>query len=169
MSSIVGFIVLILIVLLVAAFGMWAAQGIAARLGRKAPAGATPRAAAPLSGDTAISHHPSPDGFFDVVTSANEVRMSHWVETPALYDLRSQRQLFALDPQWSADAITWAADSETVTIKLRKYPGDVPGLTVAIDFPSSQATLITRGGTEHTPVAELDDWLNGYVRRFGVS
>jgi hypothetical protein len=167
MGSVLGFVVMIVIVLLVAAFGMWAAQGIGARLGKKGPTAPNPRSAAPLSGDTAITHHPSPDGFFDVVTSANEVRMSHWVETPALYDLRSQRQLFALDPQWSADVISWAPDSQTVTIKLRKYPGDVPGVTLIVDLGSHEATLVARGDTERTRIDDLDRWLAGYIRRFG--
>jgi hypothetical protein len=164
---VLGFVILIVIVQLLAAFGMWATQNVGARLGRRASAEKSARGAVRQNLDAALTHHPSPDGFFDLVTSASEMRMSHWVETPALYDLRSQRQLFALDSQWSADVITWSAESDKVTIQLRKYPGDVPGLTLAADVLSGQATLITRAGTEHAPLAGLDDWLTSYIRRFG--
>jgi len=169
MESILGFIVLILIVLLVAAFGMWAAQGIGARLGRKGPVDPINRAAAPLSGDSLITHHPSPDGRHVVITSANEVRPGHWVESPSLIDLEGQAEWFALDGRWSADEINWSTDSTSVTIKLRKYPGDVPGFSLVADLSMQQVRFITRSGNESVPLTEVETWLDDYVRRFGVS
>ncbi len=169
MESILSFIVLIVIVLLVAAFGMWAAQGIGARLGRKGPTDPINRAAAPLSGDSLTTHHASPDGRYDVITSANEVRPGHWVETPSLVDQEGQSEWFALDGRWSADEITWSADSSRVTIKVRKYPGDVPGFTLVADLPSQEARFITRSGSESVPLTDVETWLESYVRRFGVN
>ena len=169
MASILSFIVLILIVLLVAAFGMWAAQGIGARLGRKGPTDPINRAAAPLSGDSLTTHHPSPDGRHDVVTAANEVRPGHWVESPSLIDLEGQSEWFSLDGRWSADEIKWSSDSASVTIKSRKYPSDVPGFTLIADLTVQQARFITRSGSETLPLTEVETWLESYVRRFGVN
>jgi hypothetical protein len=121
-----------------------------------------------LSGDTTITRHPSPDGRFDVVTEANEVRMSHWVETPALLDRQHDREIFALASNWSADVITWSPDSRTVTLKLRKYPGDVPGVTLTVDLLTMEAQFVARSGIERVPADAVDAWLTGYITRFGV-
>lgn len=168
MGSVLGFVIMIGIVLLVAAFGMWAAQRIAAKLDKHPNQIQDGRAAAPLSGDNPTTRHLSPDGRFAVVTSATEVKMSHWVETPALYDLQQNRELLALDRRWSADVVTWSPDSRTVTLQLRKYPADVPGVTLTVDLLTQEAQFISRGGVERVPVNEAADWLSGYIRRFGA-
>jgi hypothetical protein len=168
MSSVLGFVIMIAVVILVAAFGMWAAQRIAARLGRKAPLDFESRAAAPLSGDEPVTHHRSPDGRFDLVTVASEAKMSHWIETPTLLEARTGRELFALDFQWSADSVAWSGDSRTVTLSLRKYPGDVPGVTLTADLLTGEAQFVSRAGVERVPIADISAWLAGYIRRFGV-
>lgn len=168
MSSVIGFIILIAIVLFVAAFGMWAAQAIAARMGKKAPVEFESRAAAPLSGDEPVTHHLSPDSRFDLITVANEMKMSHWVENPSLIEARSNRELFALDFHWSADSVAWSPDGRSVTLSLRKYPGDVPGLNMTADLLSGEVRFDTRAGAETARIEEINAWLAGYVRRFGV-
>lgn len=168
MGSVLGFVIMIGIVLLVAAFGMWAAQRIAAKLDKHPNQTQDGRAAAPLSGDNPTTRHRSPDGRFAVVTTATEVKMSHWVETPALYDLQQNRELLALDRRWSADVVTWSPDSRTVTLQLRKYPADVPGVTFTVDLLTQEAQFVSRGGIERVPVSGAADWLSGYIRRFGA-
>lgn len=168
MSSVLGFVVMIAIVLLVAAFGMWAAQRIAARFDKHASLAPRSRAAAPLSGDAATTRRDSPDGRFAVETTAREVKPGHWLETPALYDLTQRRELLALDAQWSADVVTWSADSRTVTLQLRRYPADVPGVTLTVDLLAGEAQFVSRAGIERVPVTDANAWLTGYVRRFGV-
>jgi len=167
MSSVLGFVVMIAIVLLVAAFGMWAAQRIAAHFDKK-PDARGGRAAAPLSGDAITTRHTSPDGRFAVVTTADEVRAGHWVEIPALYDLAQNLQLFALGSRWSADVVTWSPDGRTVTLQLRKAPADVPGVTLTVDLMTREAQFVSRAGVERVPVTDVDTWLGQYVRRFGV-
>jgi hypothetical protein len=167
-SSIFGFILLIMFVILVAAFGMWAAQFIAVKVGKKAPLEFEDRAAAPLSGDEQTTHHRSPDGRFDLITAATEMKMSHWIEIPTLVEVKSGRIFFALGLQWSADVVTWSDDSRVVTIQLRKYPGDVPGVTLAADLLSGDAHFTTRAGDETTEIPEIEHWLTGYIRRFGT-
>lgn len=168
MGSVVGFFIMIGFVLLVAAFGMWAAQRIAAKLDKHPGQVQAGRAAAPLSGDNPTTRHTSPDGRFAVVTSATEIKMSHWVETPTLYDLQQNRELLALDSRWSADVITWSPDSRTVTLQLRKYPADIPGLTLTVDLLAHEAQFVSRSGVERVPLVEAESWLSGYIRRFGV-
>ena len=168
MSSVLGFVVMIAIVLLVAAFGMWAAQRIAARFDKHGSIAPRSRAAAPLSGDAATTRHDSPDGRFAVETTAREAKPGHWIESPALYDLAQRRTLFALDAQWSADVVTWAPDSRTVTLQLRRYPADVPGVTLTVDLLSGEAQFVSRAGIERVPVADANAWLTAYVRRFGI-
>lgn len=168
MGSVLGFVIMIGLVLLVAALGMWAAQRVAARLDKHQVQRRPGRAAAPLSGDNPTTHHRSPDGRFAVVTSASQVKAGHWVETPALYDLQQNRELMALGSRWSADVVTWSPDSRTVTLQLRKYPADVPGVTLTIDLPAQEAQFVFRGGIERVPVAGADAWLEGYLRRSGT-
>jgi hypothetical protein len=168
MGSVLGFFIMIGIVILVAAFGMWAAQRIAAKLDKHPNQIQDGRAAAPLSGDNPTTRYPSPDGRYAVVTSATEVKMSHWVETPALYDLQQNLELLMLDSRWSADVITWSPDNRTVTLQLRKYPADIPGVTLTVDLLTQEAQFVSRGGVERVPLADAEEWLNGYIRRFGA-
>lgn len=168
MGSVIGFFIMIGVVILVAAFGMWAAQRIAAKLDKHPQQIQAGRAAAPVSGDNPTTRYLSPDGRFAVVTSATEVKMSHWVETPTLYDLQQRVELLALDRRWSADVITWSPDSRTVTLQLRKYPADIPGVTLTVDLLTREAQFVSRAGVERVPVSESAAWLNGYIRRFGV-
>lgn len=168
MGTVAGFVLMLLIVLLVAACGMWLAQTIAARLGRKAPLEFESRPAAPLGAAEDAAHHPSPDGRFDVVTVAVARRMSRRVQTPSLVQVGGNRTLFALDERWSADEIAWSADSRHVTLKLRKSPSDVPGVTLVADLLAGEARFETRAGAETVPLADADAWLAAYVRRFGT-
>ena len=168
MSSVLGFIILIAIVLFVAAFGMWAAQRIAARFDKHSSLAPTSRAAAPLSGDAATTRHDSPDGRFAVETTASEAKPGHWVESPAIYDLAQGRELVALDTRWSADVVTWSPDSRTVTLQLRRYPADVPGVTLTVDLLSGEAQFVSRAGIERVLIENANDWLTAYIRRSGA-
>jgi hypothetical protein len=160
MSSVLSFVVMIVIVVAVAALGMWAAQRFAARVDRR-PANA-PEAAG------IATRHLSPDGRYALVTTRYAAG-SHWVETPTLLDLHQERPLLALDRRWSADGVSWSADGRALTLQLRKYPADVPGVTLTIALAAAEARLRTRGGEEHVPLAAVPEWLDGYVRRFGRS
>jgi len=167
MSAVLGFVVMIAILLIVAAFGMWAAQRIAALFDKK-PGVRDGRAAAPLSGGAITTRHSSPDGRFAVVTTAEEVKSGQWIEIPALYDLGQNLQLFALASRWSADVVTWSPDGRTVTLQLRKAPADVPGITLTVDLMTREAQFVSRSGVERVPVTDVGAWLSRYVRRFGV-
>ena len=67
----------------------------------------------------------SADGRFALQVEPWEARNSHWVLTPQVRDLSSDRVLFKpVASSWSADGSTWTGSQ--VRITLRKYPGDQP-------------------------------------------
>lgn len=167
MESVFSFILLIMFVLFIGALGMWAMQKIAIKVGKSSAPGGPPRTAAPLSGDSRVTRHPSPDGRFELFTTAHEMRMSHWIEVPALIETASSRTVLAVDEIWSADTVAWSDDSRTVTLQLRKYPADIPGVTLAADLLTGEATFTTRAGVETARLEEANAWLSGYARRFG--
>lgn len=51
----------------------------------------------------------------------------------ALWERAAQRLLLQIcDGLWSGEQIAWSADSRVVTVGLRRYPGDVPGMVIDI-------------------------------------
>jgi len=51
-------------------------------------------------------------------------------DNAALWERAPQRLLLEIgDWQWSSEQIKWSADSQVVTIALRRYPGDAPGMS----------------------------------------
>jgi hypothetical protein len=83
----------------------------------------------------------SPDQRYSLRLVRNEMRMSHWVISAALWERAPQRLLLEIgDWQWSSEQITWSANSERVTIGLRRYPGDAPGIVIDI-YPERQIVI----------------------------
>lgn len=77
--------------------------------------------------------YPSPDGNYTILISPTEMRMSHWVERPSLQDVRNNVVLFDLSNSlWSADTVVWAADSQSVTLEMRVYPGTRPPVQLVL-------------------------------------
>lgn len=162
-----GFILLIMLVLLIAAFGMWFAQRMAVRVGRQAPSEG-PRFEEPVEGEGAVRRHPSPDGRFDLQTTVIAMTMGRGIEQPALVEIARGRRLFAAEGNWSADEIRWTADSRTVTMRLRHHPGAVPEVTVSLDLLAGEARMNSRAGVERMTFAEAERWLDRYPALFGV-
>jgi hypothetical protein len=95
----------------------------------------------------------APDGRSAIVVASYEMRMSHWIERAALYALPEQRLLAQIgETLWSADKIAWTSSGRGVSIDLRRYPGDIPGVTVAIDLDQGVAQF---GANPSLPLAEL--------------
>jgi hypothetical protein len=108
----------------------------------------------------------SPDQRFFIRTTSNEMRMSHWVTSAALWERDPQRLLLEIgDSQWSSDQIDWSADSQLVTIGLRRYPGDAPGIVIDI-YPDRQIVLPhPPAETQPVPFARLSVFLERYYSR----
>ncbi|MDZ4719124.1 MAG: hypothetical protein SH847_11785 [Roseiflexaceae bacterium] len=105
----------------------------------------------------------SPDQRYYLLLVSNEMRMSHWVISAALWERDPQRLLLEIgDWQWSSEQITWSADSQVVTIALRRYPGDAPGIVIDI-YPERQMVIPRAPAeTQPLPFAALNAFLERY-------
>ena len=108
----------------------------------------------------------SPDQRYFILLASNEMRMSHWVTSAALWEYDPQRLLLEIgDWQWSSEQIAWSANSERVTIGLRRYPGDAPRIVIDID-PVQQIVLPhAPAETQPLPFAALDAFLERYYQQ----
>jgi hypothetical protein len=105
----------------------------------------------------------SPDQRYSLLLASNEMRMSHWVTSAALWERASQRLLLQIgDGLWSSEQIAWSADSRVVTIGLRRYPGDAPGLVIDI-YPAQQIVIPhAPAASQALSFAELNTFLERY-------
>ena len=105
----------------------------------------------------------SPDGRFSLLLTSNEMRMSHWVTSAALWEREAQRLLLEIgDWQWSSEQIAWSADSQRVTIGLRRYPGDAPG--IVLDIYPNRGMVLPQAPAETQPVSF--EGLNAFLERY---
>jgi hypothetical protein len=108
----------------------------------------------------------SPDQRFFIRLASNEMRMSHWVTSAALWERDPQRLLLEIgDWQWSSEQIAWSADSQRVTIGLRRYPGDAPGIVIDIDPERQIVFPHVPAETQPVPFAALNSFLERYYAR----
>jgi hypothetical protein len=76
----------------------------------------------------------SPDGLYKVEFDEREMRMSHWVCSPRIIDVNSNKVLLDLwNTQWDAEVSF--EDSGEVLLSLRHYPGNISGFDVHINPP----------------------------------
>jgi hypothetical protein len=108
----------------------------------------------------------SPDGRYEVSFSHVEMRMSHWLDCPALLDTATGQALLDMgETLWSADCVEWAPDSRRAMLVLRRYPGDAPAVTVAIDLAARICEVRAPGGTASLALAELVRWLERWYEQ----
>ena len=105
----------------------------------------------------------SPNQRFFILLTSSEMRMSHWVTSAALWACDPQRLLLEIgDWQWSSEQIAWSADSRLVTIGLRRYPGDAPGILIDI-YPDREVALPhPPAATQPVHFAALNTFLERY-------
>jgi hypothetical protein len=111
----------------------------------------------------------SPDQRYYLLLASNEMRMSHWVTSAALWERAAQRLLLQIgDGLWSSEEIAWSADSRVVTVGLRRYPGDAPGIVLNI-YPEQELVIPhAPAETQPLPFAELNTFLEGYYAHHRV-
>ncbi len=109
----------------------------------------------------------SPDGNYAIVTTAQEMKMSHWVEMGALWDLSAARITQLGGSLWSVENISWSNDSTRVTFTMRRYPGDAPDISIELAPQSGSCKLRTPFGTETVMLSELSERLELYYRQHG--
>ena len=77
----------------------------------------------------------SPDRKYSIVFYPTEMKMSHWVNRPRLIHTLTDEVLLDLSGSlWHADEVVWDEASKNVSLELRRYPGDVPGVRLNIDL-----------------------------------
>jgi hypothetical protein len=105
----------------------------------------------------------SPDQRYYLLLISNEMRMSHSVINAALWEHNPERLLLEIgDWQWSSEQIIWSANSERVTIALRRYPGDAPGIVIDI-YPEQQIVIPhAPAETQPLPFTALNTFLERY-------
>ena len=92
-----------------------------------------------------------------IVLAAMEAFNSQWVENGTLYAAPSHAVLAQIGTwQWHIDRADWTND-DAVTLHLRRYPGDAPGLVLHVDITARRAR--TEAGDESIPLEELSGWL----------
>lgn len=108
----------------------------------------------------------SPDGRFQLVLVLDEMRMSHWLEQPVLTEGATGETLLDLtDSLWSVDRAAWSDDSRYLTLEMRRYPGDVPDVTVELAVLDCIARVNTPAGKAAIPLRDLPAWLEWNNRR----
>jgi hypothetical protein len=105
----------------------------------------------------------SPDRRFSILLTSNEMRMSHWVTSAALWERDPQRLLLEIGNwQWSSEQIAWSTDSQRVTIGLRRYPGDAPG--IVLDIYPDRGMVLPQAPDETQPISF--EGLNAFLERY---
>jgi hypothetical protein len=105
----------------------------------------------------------SPDRRFFILLGRDEIRMSHWITSMALWQSSPERPILQLgDSLWSAEQVHWHADSSCLSVELRRYPGDAPTLVVDIYPDQRLVRLPALPGAAALRFEELESYLELY-------
>lgn len=179
MEFIVGFISTLLVLAALMLVALLAAR-LARPRSRRVASPPVLKAGAKAHGDTAetmtiaqiiqgqvqdVEAKASPDGRYAVVIAPYEMRMSHWVNEASLHDVASEKLILQLGRDlWSTDKVEWSSDSSRLMVEMRRYPGDVPGLSAELDLIAQVAHVQTASERETVPFDRFNDWLEEYYR-----
>jgi hypothetical protein len=114
--------------------------------------------------DPYVKRRISPNGRFVAVTAANEVKMSHWIETLTVLVVAGGRSVLDLDHPWSAEDVRWDDDNH-LHFAARCYPGDAPAVTIDAELETRTALVRAPSAGTKITFAELPAWLDDYYRR----
>ncbi len=99
--------------------------------------------------------HLSPDGLYNLLLGIYEMRMSHWVQNPNLYNAQTKTKLFDVPSSWSADEVKWSPDSAFVHLDMRLYPGDKPGIELWLYPATSEGKVQVNQPADATKPARI--------------
>lgn len=104
----------------------------------------------------------APGGRWAVVTAPWEVRMSLWIESPALVELPANTPIFAFrDVHWSLDSAAWISD-DVVEWRLRKYPGNHLPVDLAVQIDCARRIAVCDG--REFPLTAVEAALDARLR-----
>ncbi|AXJ05914.1 hypothetical protein CFN16_17835 [Pseudomonas fluorescens] len=80
------------------------------------------------------------NGRLAITVEPREMRMSHWLYAPLVVDQQRQQTLLDLsDSQW--DLISSEETTDGIDLLLRKYPGDMPAVTLSVSLADGALRL----------------------------
>lgn len=104
----------------------------------------------------------SPLGTYQLMLTANEAMNSQWVEAGKVVRTNDGALLVEIGEwNWHVDRADWLAD-DRLALSLRRFPGDVAGLSLTLDF--TEGTADAGGDAHHVPFARLTQWLEDWYR-----
>lgn len=107
----------------------------------------------------------SPDGRYVVDLDTFEMRMSHWVSVPCVRDTVTGQPILDLSHTlWHTDDVQWDDTGAQMTLSLRHYPGDRPGIALTIDLSGRCCTVKTDAETVQMRLECAIQWLEAYIR-----
>jgi hypothetical protein len=104
---------------------------------------------------------PSPNGTHVLVLTAYEAMNSQWVEAGTVIRARDEALLVEIGEwNWHVDSALWLAD-DRLQVALRRFPGDVAGLTLTLDLTQgfAERTADAGGDADHPRLDTLSEWL----------
>ena len=111
-----------------------------------------------------MKHIDSPDRRYVVDFETFEMHMSHWMSVPCVRDAVTGQTILDLSQTlWHADDVTWDDTGARVTLSLRHYPGDRPGIALTIDLAERCCTIKTASQTVQMDVEHVAQWLDTYA------
>ncbi|MDL5594037.1 hypothetical protein QS468_15075 [Bacillus subtilis] len=98
------------------------------------------------------------NGRLAIKVEPREMRMSHWLYAPLVVDQQRQQTLLDLSAsQW--DLISSEETADGIDLLLRKYPGDMPAVTLSISLADGALRLEGRRVDSSGLEAALDSAL----------
>ncbi|MBN2392972.1 MAG: hypothetical protein JXR84_19735 [Anaerolineae bacterium] len=106
----------------------------------------------------------SPDRRYVVDFNTFEMRMSHWISVPCVRDTVTGQPVMDLSHTlWHADDVHWDDAGVQVTLSLRHYPDDRPGIALTIDLAERYCTIRTTSETLRMSLVYAVQWLEAYA------
>ena len=84
---------------------------------------------------------PSPDGNYVIEICPIPMRMSHEVDSPALYETATRTLIFDPGSLWDGSGVKWSENSKQVSMNMRHYSNGIQGFELEIDLENNSATL----------------------------
>ncbi|MCX2545458.1 hypothetical protein [Pseudomonas sp. COW5] len=99
------------------------------------------------------------NGRLAITVEPREMRMSHWLYAPRVVDQQRNQTLLDLsDSQW--DLISTSEESDNgIELLLRRYPGDMPAVTLSVSLADGALRLEGRRVDSSGLEAALDSAL----------
>ncbi len=87
----------------------------------------------------------SPNGRYRLDIFSHEVRISHWIDCPSLFDCTVEKYIFSTGQHWDASNVKWSDDGNVLKLDLRHYGQDYSLITATLELDKNMVFLYTSG------------------------